>query len=199
MNNVYQDLYLTHLSRGKTLDGGWLHGILHVTENGPCEEPVVDIYQGEKRKMVIPESVGDFTGLFDGMPADWIERFPDMELMLEHLKEYRGVPMDKETWKGTPVFEGDIIAVYDRDKIDELFDGTNIKPSYQFVIRKGIAPGALNCDTHGYPAYVFAGYDDETKKCVGFGCRVDPLYWLKNKDYCCIIVGNTWDREHLKH
>ena len=102
------------LFRGKRVDNGeWVYGSLFV-EGTRCE-----IVRGTCNCIgiegveVIPETVGQFTGLYDVTP--WEELTTDDQALF--LYPELGSKRSKEEWKDKPIFEGDVVECLSSDGI----------------------------------------------------------------------------------
>lgn len=129
------------LFRGKTPDREWFEGYYCPCCFGyfPCRPSIVSKEKIEKGcwkpEEVIPETVGQFTGLYDN--TKW-EDLTDAEKLKFYRKNYIGedgmsvrfqkVDDVKFLWKGKPIFEGDIIFFEDESPTNyEYHDCTEMR------------------------------------------------------------------------
>ena len=187
----HKDLYLRHLCRGLMRDKTWVYGFLFIENDEASQTEKVYIIDNGNLSEVDPKSVSDFSGLYDSTSLEMLSEAE--KTIMRETKQYRGIPFKYGQWVGAPIYEGDIIKAYDMSDKDDL---ENAEPEYIFVLEKGTVPVAPNTDTHGYPGFLFNGYDKETKEFFKFGCRQDPLYWLSS--YHCIVAGNIYQSKSKK-
>ena len=95
------------LFRGKNEYRGWIYGDLRNYEKSGAK--AIFSHELLHRIEVIPETVGQFTGLYDATP--WEELTTDEQAMF--LYPENGGKRSKEDWKGKPIFEGDIMPVWE--------------------------------------------------------------------------------------
>lgn len=104
------------LFRGKREDNGlWICGSLFTATTNRYIFPLA-IASAAHKAQVVPETVGQFTGLYDG--AKW-EDLTDSEKMAFYKLHYIGkdgmsvrfqyIDDVKHLWKGRKIFEGDIV------------------------------------------------------------------------------------------
>ncbi len=107
------------LFRGKTEDGKWVEGYYHSYETSNCEVIHNILYSGITDhiaaiggwgRMVIPETVGRFTGLYDSTKfEDLTDQEQQAWLCTFNHKECRD--NIKSDWKGKMIWEGDIVKM----------------------------------------------------------------------------------------
>lgn len=96
--------------RGKTYDKEWVEGSIHIeygetTKDGKRDKDYRILGMRGECRYVIPETVGQFTGLYDN--TKWEEL--TTEEKIKFLLSENGDTRSKEDWKGKPIFEGDIV------------------------------------------------------------------------------------------
>lgn len=123
------------LYRGKRTapkaNGEWLHGSVVFPRSMKNEvyTAIIPIVGGESvfatMFAVDPETVGQFTGFYDG--TKWEELTPEEQQAFLHQPD--GWENTPEAWHGTPIFEGDILQFEDVGETGyeykEGFDFTN--------------------------------------------------------------------------
>jgi len=115
--------------RGKRIDNGeWVFGNLAIDFDGNCIIFTGDIadYYAQILHEVNPESVGQFTGLYDA--TKWEELTNDEQASWLATKKTR------EEWKGKEIYENDIVRVYSNNDIQFIdiieYQGSFFAPRY---------------------------------------------------------------------
>lgn len=114
------------LFRGKTYDEEWVEGSLHIehgetTKDGKRDEDYRILGTRGECRYIIPETVGQFTGLYDS--TKWEELTTEEQALF--LYPENGGKRSKEDWKGKPIFECDVVECFSSDyagrpKIDTI-------------------------------------------------------------------------------
>ena len=134
---------------GKEIKGEWVEGdIVH----GVAEQKGMAFIWSEKadnpfgcvERDVIPETVGQFTGMYDS--TKWEELTSDEQALF--LYPLEGGTRSKDDWKGKKIFEGDILDTPDRIVVvtwldsNAQFDCDFLKYAHDIEIEnfKGIFP-----------------------------------------------------------
>lgn len=110
------------LYRGKSLDNGeWVYGWYCKAPTGrwPLRHSIIPNIEAEKGSFrfveVDPETVGEFTGLYDSTTwAELTEAEKEAFYLTVYTEDGINVKYDKvesvkSLWKGKPIFEGDIV------------------------------------------------------------------------------------------
>ena len=152
----------------KTIDS-WLYGNLVITHvRGNKKFFIVTPEMGEYSSLsdgcdalcfdlnnyfpVDPESIGQFTGLFDG--TEWSNLLMNDITKEQYMLIYDYMGLDVRNWKGIPIFEGDIID------IPEWFHGSysnNYTSRRREVVKR---------DKTGFYPFTIRVYDKKTKTVV---------------------------------
>lgn len=139
------------LFRGKQVDNGkWVEGFYCPVCFGyfPCRPAIVSKEKIDsgcwQPQEVIPETVGQFTGLYDD--TKW-EELTDTEKkdFYDSVKsedgitiKYESVEKVKRLWKGKKIFDGDIVKVKISDVFDDVFEDVIIVDFGNFSLMSNI-------------------------------------------------------------
>lgn len=119
------------LFRGKRKENGkWVYGGIMTDDDYVAICRCNDFYGWYEHIEVIPETVGQFTGLYDATP--WEELTTDEQAWF--LYPENGDKRSKDDWKGKPIFEGDICRFREWNNGDMCWIGKVYFEHQQFVI-----------------------------------------------------------------
>jgi hypothetical protein len=172
-----------YLFRGKRVGkhGNWIEGWFCEDEYDKCRICFWDKEGFLEWHEVIPESVGQYTGLKDS--TKW-EQLTEQEQQ-KWINEKKG--NSEKNWKGKKIFEGDIVEFEDAGE-----DGYEVKEGYDFQNRGSVFfDNEYGCfsicdlvDLDGY--YGNEGFYDNCDGVLS-GC-----FWENTK-----IIGNVIDNKNL--
>lgn len=181
------------LFRGKRTDNGeWVYGFyvrlgdnLHYILTGKLD--ITKIIPQFVHYEVIPETVGQFTGLYDS--TKWEELSIDEQALF--LYPENGDKRSKEDWKGRRIFEGNIVrqdystttnASYDPDTLG-FIDGESIEGHHIGIVKITAHNGVCMRNPISYDD-VYGGEQKVNRYVNVCGRR-------------CKVIGNTHDNPEL--